>query len=81
MSLDPGVISPEVEALCDTCGFSGMRILQMAFGNDQKAHHYRPHHFTQNSIVYTTIHDHNTTVGWSTAEPGKDTSQSHEEID
>ena len=39
------------------------------------------HHFTQNSIVYTAIHDHNTTVGWSTAEPGKDTSQSHEEID
>ena len=77
---DLGVITPEVEALRDTCGFPGMRILQMAFGNDPKAHHYRPHHFTQNSIVYTATHDHNTTVGWFTAEPGRETTQSKEEI-
>lgn len=47
---DLGVISSEVETLRDTRGFSGMRILQMAFGNDLQAHHCRPHHFTLNSI-------------------------------
>lgn len=77
---DPGVIAPEVEALRDICGFPGMRILQMAFGNDSIAHHYRPHHDTRNSIVYTATHDHNTTVGWFTAEPGKETTRSNEEI-
>ncbi|WNM62243.1 4-alpha-glucanotransferase [Candidatus Nitrospira neomarina] len=59
---DLDVITPEVEALRDTCGFFGMRILQMAFGNDPKAHHDRPHHYTRNSIVNTATHDHNTTV-------------------
>lgn len=77
---DLGVITPEVETLRETCGFPGMRILQMAFGHDPKAHHYRPHNYTQNSIVYTATHDHNTTVGWYSAEPGQETTQSKTEI-
>lgn len=78
---DLGVITPEVETLRDTFGFSGMRILQMAFGRDPKAHTYRPHHYTQNCIVYTATHDHNTTAGWFTAEPGKETTQCREEVE
>ena len=31
--------------------------------------------------MYTATHDHNTTVGWFTAEPGKETTQSQEEIE
>jgi len=78
---DLGVITPEVETLRDTFGFPGMRILQMAFARDPKAHTYRPHNYIQNCIVYTATHDHNTTVGWFTAEPGKETTQSKVEIE
>jgi len=78
---DLGVITPEVEALRDTFGFPGMRILQMAFGCDPKAHTYRPHNYSQNCIVYTATHDHNTTVGWFTAEPGKETTQNKDEVE
>ena len=78
---DLGVITPEVEALRDEFGYPGMRILQMAFGRDPKAHSYRPHSYSQNCIVYTATHDHNTTVGWFTAEPGKETTQSKDEIE
>jgi 4-alpha-glucanotransferase len=31
--------------------------------------------------VYTAIHDHHTTVGWFTAEPGKEATQSKVEIE
>jgi 4-alpha-glucanotransferase len=58
-----------------------MRILQMAFGRDPKAHTYLPHNYTQNCIVYTATHDHNTTVGWFTAEPGKETTQNKDEVE
>jgi len=78
---DLGVITSEVESLRDAFGFPGMKILQMAFGKDPKAHSYRPHQYTQNCIVYTATHDHNTTVGWFTTEPGKETTQSHSEVE
>jgi 4-alpha-glucanotransferase len=77
---DLGVITPEVEQLRDRFGFPGMRILQMAFGNDPKAGEYRPHNHIPNCVVYTSTHDHNTTVGWYTAEPGSQTTQPAEEI-
>lgn len=78
---DLGVITPEVEALRNEFGFPGMKILQMAFGHDPKAHDYRPHHFTHNCTVYTATHDHNTTVGWFTSDPGTETTQTQEEIE
>jgi 4-alpha-glucanotransferase len=78
---DLGVITPEVETLRDAFGFPGMRILQMAFGRDPKANWYRPHRFAQNCVVYTATHDHNTTVGWFTAEPGKETTQTRSEVE
>jgi 4-alpha-glucanotransferase len=77
---DLGVITPEVDALRDRLGFPGMRVLQMAFGDDPKASEYKPHNHIKNCVVYTATHDHNTTVGWFTSEPGTQTTQAKKEI-
>jgi len=77
---DLGLITPEVDALRDRSGFPGMRVLQMAFGSDPKAREYRPHNHVRNCVAYTATHDHNTTVGWFTAEPGRETTQTAEEV-
>ena len=60
---DLGVITPDVVALRDGCGFPGMRILQFAFGDDAR-NVYLPHHHTPASVVYTGTHDNNTSRGW-----------------
>lgn len=78
---DLGVITPGVDALRDQFNFPGMRVLQMAFGNDPKASEYRLHNHIRNSVVYTATHDHNTTVGWFTTEPGTHTTQTREEVE
>jgi 4-alpha-glucanotransferase len=78
---DLGVITPEVDALREQFGFPGMRILQMAFGTDPKGSEYKPHNHPRNSVVYTGSHDHNTTVGWFTAEPGSQSTQTEAEIE
>lgn len=78
---DLGVITPEVDELRDRLGYPGMRILQMAFGNDPKAPGYRPHRHIDNCAVYTATHDHNTTVGWFSAEPGTQTTQTWAEVE
>jgi 4-alpha-glucanotransferase len=77
---DLGVITPQVDAMRDRLGFPGMRILQVAFGNDNKSTAYQPHNYIRNCVVYTATHDHNTTVGWFTARPGTQTTQSAAEI-
>lgn len=63
---DLGVITPEVEALRDGCGFPGMKVLQFAFDNS-KANAYLPHMYSQNCVVYTGTHDNDTTEGWYAA--------------
>ena len=60
---DLGVITPDVIALRDACGFPGMRVLQFAFGGDA-THDYLPHNFVPASVVYTGTHDNDTTRGW-----------------
>jgi 4-alpha-glucanotransferase len=77
---DLGVITSQVDALRDELGFPGMRVLQMAFGKEPKAADYRPHNHAPNSVVYTATHDHNTTMGWFTADPGSQSTQTFEEI-
>jgi len=72
---DLGLITAEVEALRDRFGLPGMRILQMAFGDDPKADDYLPHNHVRGAAAYTATHDHNTTVGWFTAPPGTETTQ------
>jgi 4-alpha-glucanotransferase len=78
---DLGVITAEVDALRDRLGFPGMRVLQMAFGADDKATEYRPHSYIHNCVAYTGTHDNDTTLGWFTAEPGTQTTQPAEEIE
>jgi 4-alpha-glucanotransferase len=60
---DLGVITPDVSALREACGFPGMRVLQFAFGDDA-ANPYLPHRHTPASVVYTGTHDNDTTRGW-----------------
>ena len=60
---DLGLITPDVTALRDACGFPGMRVLQFAFGGDAN-NIYLPHHHTPLSVVYTGTHDNDTTRGW-----------------
>ena len=78
---DLGIITPEVDNLREQLGLPGMRILQMAFGNDPKAPEYRPHNHIVNCAVYTATHDHNTTVGWFTSKPGTQTTQTADEVE
>jgi 4-alpha-glucanotransferase len=77
---DLGVITAEVDELREKLGLPGMRVLQMAFGDDPKASEYRPHNHVRNCVVYTATHDHNTTLGWFTAEPGSQTTQREAEV-
>jgi 4-alpha-glucanotransferase len=65
---DLGVITPDVTALRDGCGFPGMRILQFAFGDDAR-NVYLPHHHTPASVVYSGTHDNDTSRGWWAAIP------------
>lgn len=77
---DLGVITAAVDALREKLGLPGMRVLQMAFGDDPKASEYRPHNHVRNCVVYTATHDHNTTLGWFTADPGSQTTQTEAEV-
>ncbi|MCR4735822.1 MAG: 4-alpha-glucanotransferase [Treponema sp.] len=67
---DLGVITEEVRALRDECGFPGMKVLQFAFSTDEvKSNGYvnafLPHMFnTDNCIAYTGTHDNDTLQGW-----------------
>lgn len=60
---DLGLITPEVEALRDTFGFPGMKVLQFAFGSGPQ-NPYLPHNLIPACVVYTGTHDNDTTLGW-----------------
>jgi 4-alpha-glucanotransferase len=60
---DLGVITPDVEVLCDGLGLPGMRILHFAFGDDAD-NAYLPHRDVPNIVAYTGTHDNNTARGW-----------------
>ena len=77
---DLGVITPPVEELRDHCGFPGMRILQFAFGNDERAAEFRPESYPPHCVVYTGTHDNDTTVGWFRSEPGEGSTRTAEDI-
>ena len=72
---DLGLITPEVVALRQACGFPGMKILQFAFGGtgnpcdgndpDGDGHHeFLPHHYPHDVVVYSGNHDNDTARGW-----------------
>ncbi|MGP1585337.1 MAG: 4-alpha-glucanotransferase [Schwartzia sp. (in: firmicutes)] len=59
---DLGVLSDEVEALRETWGFPGMKVLQFAlFGNGTPRLGAA---FAENTVAYTGTHDNNTVAGW-----------------
>lgn len=60
---DLGLITAEVIALRDKFNLPGMRILQFAFGEDER-NYFLPHHYTANSVAYTGTHDNDTSIGW-----------------
>ncbi len=68
---DLGVITPDVDALRDELGFPGMRILQFAFGGEDRQSHH-PDLYPANTVVYTGTHDNDTTVGWYGSDPERD---------
>ncbi|MFZ5857901.1 MAG: 4-alpha-glucanotransferase [Chloroflexota bacterium] len=59
---DLGLITDDVVALRDGNGFPGMKILQFAFSGPEND--FLPHHFRENCVVYTGVHDNDTTRGW-----------------
>ena len=60
---DLGEITPDVINLRDEFDFPGMKVLQFAFFEDQ-AHEFLPHNYSENSVVYTGTHDHDTSRAW-----------------
>ncbi len=60
---DLGLITSDVIELRDRFDLPGMRILQFAFGEDDR-NYFLPHHYVANSVAYTGTHDNDTTVGW-----------------
>lgn len=60
---DLGFITEEVEQLKQQLCFPGMKILQFTFGRGAEER-FLPHHYEENSVVYTGTHDNDTTVGW-----------------
>ncbi len=60
-----GIITDEVEALREACGFPGMWVLQFRFGaDDLNRAGYLPEGIEKNWAVYTGTHDNNTTQSW-----------------
>ncbi len=65
---DLGMITPDVLALRDSFGLSGMRVMQFGFdGNPENPH--LPHSWTSRTVAYTGTRDNNTTRGWFEALP------------
>jgi len=77
---DLGVITPEVEALRDSFGFPGMRILQFAFSSDTRNIDL-PHNYHRNTVVYTGTHDNDTIVGWFESVPGAGSTRTPAQIE
>jgi 4-alpha-glucanotransferase len=61
---DLGVITPAVEKLRDTLGLPGMLVLQFGFDASKPLSPHHPERHTENRIVYTGTHDHDTARGW-----------------
>ena len=60
---DLGVITPAVYALRDELGLPGMVVLHWAF-DGKPSNLHAPENHRVNSVVYTSTHDNDTSVGW-----------------
>jgi 4-alpha-glucanotransferase len=61
---DLGVITPPVERLRDELGFPGMLVLQFGFDPHDPRSPHRFENHTENRVIYTGTHDHDTVRGW-----------------
>ncbi|MFA7256399.1 MAG: 4-alpha-glucanotransferase [Kiritimatiellales bacterium] len=60
-----GIITDDVEALREACGFPGMWVLQFRFGAEPMHQTgYHPEGTEKNWVVYTGTHDNDTTPSW-----------------
>ena len=57
--------------LRDEIGMPGMKILQFGFDSDG-SHHFLPHNFPTQCVVYSGSHDNNTALGWYAHAPEKE---------
>ncbi len=76
---DLGVLAPEAEALLKETGFPGMRVLQFAYGGDEENMHL-PENISPNTVLYTSTHDNDTTVGWWEAAGGEERAFAREKL-
>lgn len=65
---DLGVITPDVDALRQSFGLPGMRVLQFAFGGGADNPHL-PHNHSPDLLAYSGTHDNDTTAGWAATLP------------
>ena len=68
---DLGLITPDVIALRQACGFPGMKILQFGFGGAGD-HEYLPHSWERACVAYIGTHDNDTVHGWWKAAPERE---------
>jgi 4-alpha-glucanotransferase len=61
---DLGVITAAVERLRVGLGLPGMVVLQFGFTPDEPESVHRPRHHSEDRVVYTGTHDHDTVRGW-----------------
>jgi 4-alpha-glucanotransferase len=77
-----GIITDEVEALREACGFPGMWILQFRFGAmDMLKPGFIPEGVEKNWTVYTGTHDNDTVRGWFDKLPDQLPPGAHGEFD
>lgn len=60
---DPEVADAGVNRLLERTGFAGMKVLQFAF-TDNPDNPHLPANFTENSVVYTSTRDSDTSLGY-----------------
>jgi 4-alpha-glucanotransferase len=78
---DLGVITPAVERLRVGLGLPGMVVLQFGFTPDEPKSVHRPRHHTEDRVVYTGTHDHDTVRGWYDSLPASIRAAVNAEID
>jgi len=61
---DLGVITPPVDRLRESLGFPGMAVLQFGFTPSERDTPHVPENTTEDRVVYTGTHDHDTIRGW-----------------
>ncbi len=61
---DLGVITDDVRALLEQCGYMGMKVLEFAFDHNGKDSDYLPHNIIKDCVAYIGTHDNETINGW-----------------